>query len=73
MRGSEQDVWEAVLDRFAARDDIDLAYPTTRMFLNASEGKPGAGGPPRHAADGADGGEPAAPPVPGTEQRGAER
>ena len=49
VRGSEQDVWEAVLDRFAARDDIDLAYPTTRVYLNAREGKPGAGGPPRAA------------------------
>jgi len=45
VRGSEQDIWEAVLDRFAARDDIDLAYPTTRMFRNEIEGKPGAGGP----------------------------
>ena len=52
VRGSEQDVWEAVLDRFAERDDVDLAYPTTRMFYNVAEGKPGAGGPPRHAADG---------------------
>ena len=49
VRGSEQDVWEAVLERFAARDDIDLAYPTTRVYLNAREGKPGAGGPPRTA------------------------
>ncbi|MDT0630721.1 mechanosensitive ion channel family protein [Rubrivirga sp. S365] len=55
VRGSEQDVWEAILDRFAARDDIDLAYPTTRMFFNQTEGKPGAGGPPRHGADGAPG------------------
>ncbi len=47
VRGSEQDVWEAVLDRFAARDDIDLAYPTTRLYRNDLEGKPGAGGPPR--------------------------
>ena len=74
VRGSEQDVWEAVLDRFAERDDVDLAYPTTRMFYNVVEGKPGAGGPPRHVADGppqhaADGGSgapgvpaPAAPP-----------
>ena len=45
VRGSEQDVWEAVLDRFAARDDIDLAYPTTRLYRNDLEGKPGAGGP----------------------------
>ena len=47
VRGSEQDVWEAILDRFAARDDIDLAYPTTRMYRNDLEGKPGAGGPAR--------------------------
>ena len=65
VRGSEQDVWEAVLDRFAGRDDIDLAYPTTRVFFNATEGKPGAGGPPRHQADGAGGvgvPEPSRPP-----------
>ena len=45
VRGSEQDVWEAILDRFAARDDVDLAYPTTRFFSNDREGKPGTGGP----------------------------
>ena len=45
VRGSEQDVWEAILDRFAERDDIDLAYPTTRLYRNDLEGKPGAGGP----------------------------
>ena len=45
VRGSEQDVWEAVLDRFAARDDVDLAYPTNRVFHNYVEGKPEAGGP----------------------------
>ncbi|WP_420454718.1 mechanosensitive ion channel family protein [Rubrivirga sp.] len=45
VRGSEQDVWEAILDRFAARDDVDLAYPTTRLYRNDLEGKPGAGGP----------------------------
>ncbi|WP_179299741.1 mechanosensitive ion channel family protein [Rubrivirga marina] len=47
VRGSEQDVWEAVLDRFAARDDVDLAYPTSRVFHNYVEGKPEAGGPKR--------------------------
>ncbi|MEM1114991.1 MAG: mechanosensitive ion channel family protein [Bacteroidota bacterium] len=52
VRGSAQDVWEAILDRFAARDDIDLAYPTTRFYRNNEEGKPGAGGPPRLAASG---------------------
>ena len=45
VRGSEQDVWEAILDRLAVRDDIDLAYPTSRLFRNDLEGKPGAGGP----------------------------
>ena len=49
VRGSEQDVWEAVLDRFAERDDVDLAYPTTRFYRNDLEGKPAAGGPPREA------------------------
>ena len=57
VRGSEQDVWEAILDRFAASDDIDLAYPTTRLYRNPEEGKPGTGGPPREAASG--NGEPA--------------
>ena len=47
VRGSEQEVWEAILDRFEALDDVDLAYPTTRMFRNDLEGKPGAGGPRR--------------------------
>ena len=45
VRGSEQDVWEAILDRFAARDDVDLAYPTTRLYRNDLEGKRGTGGP----------------------------
>ena len=31
-RGSEQDVWEAILREFALHDDIELAYPTTRYF-----------------------------------------
>jgi small-conductance mechanosensitive channel len=31
-RGTEQTIWEAVLDAFAARDDIDFAYPTQRFF-----------------------------------------
>ena len=46
-RGAEQDLWEAILDAFGERDDIDLAYPTTRLYRNDAEGKPGAGGPPR--------------------------
>ena len=55
VRGSEQDVWEAVLDRFAERDDIDLAYPTTRFYRTDLEGKPRAGGPPREARLGGEG------------------
>ncbi|HUF69946.1 MAG TPA: mechanosensitive ion channel family protein [Longimicrobiales bacterium] len=39
-RGSAQDIWEDVLRAFAKHDDIDLAYPTTRFFDNAAEGKP---------------------------------
>ncbi len=50
VRGSEQDVWETILDRFAERDDIDFAYPTTRLYRNNEEGKPRAGGPARQDA-----------------------
>jgi hypothetical protein len=41
-RGSEEAIWEDVLDAFAARDDIDFAYPTQRFYDNRTEGKPGA-------------------------------
>ena len=41
-RGSEEVLWEAILDAFDERDDIDLAYPTQRFFHNVAEGKPGA-------------------------------
>jgi len=41
-RGSEQAVWEEILDAFAACDDIDFAYPTQRFYQNPTEGKPGA-------------------------------
>ncbi len=44
-RDREQDIWEAVLRAFAQEDDIDLAYPTRRVFYNPKEGKPGTGGP----------------------------
>lgn len=44
-RGSEDQIWQDVLDAFAAEPDIDLAYPTRRFFNNKLEGKPGAGGP----------------------------
>lgn len=39
-RGSEEAIWEDVLDAFAARDDIDFAYPTQRFYDNRTEGKP---------------------------------
>ena len=42
-RGSEQDIWEEVLTRFADHDDIDFAYPTQRFYTNSLEGKRGAG------------------------------
>ena len=31
-RTTEQQIWEAALDAFAAADDIELAYPTTRFY-----------------------------------------
>ena len=40
-RGSEQELWENILDAFATHDDIDFAYPTQRFYANMTEGKPG--------------------------------
>lgn len=40
-RGTAQAIWEDVLTAFAEHDDIDFAYPTTRYYYNAVEGKPG--------------------------------
>jgi len=40
-RGRKQAIWEDILEAFAACDDIDFAYPTQRMYMNAREGKPG--------------------------------
>ncbi|HUF12485.1 MAG TPA: mechanosensitive ion channel family protein [Longimicrobiales bacterium] len=40
-RGSANAIWEDVLDAFAAEDDIMFAYPTTRFFDSAVEGKAG--------------------------------
>ncbi len=31
-RGTEQKIWENILDAFAQEPDIDLAYPTTRFY-----------------------------------------
>ena len=40
-RGTEQEIWEDILDAFAKHDDIDFAYPTQRFYDNSAEGKPG--------------------------------
>jgi len=40
-RARAQAIWEDVLAAFAERDDIDFAYPTTRYYYNAQEGKSG--------------------------------
>lgn len=43
-RGTEEAIWEAVLDAFAQHDDIDLAYPTQRIYFASAEdnqGNPG--------------------------------
>jgi small-conductance mechanosensitive channel len=37
-RGSEQEIWEAILRAFARESSIDLAYPTTR-FYRSGEGQ----------------------------------
>lgn len=36
-RTSEQEVWEAILEAFAKRTDITLAYPTTRFYAHNEE------------------------------------
>ncbi|MBN1671084.1 MAG: mechanosensitive ion channel [Kiritimatiellae bacterium] len=41
-RGSEEAIWEAILDEFAKHDDITLAYPTTRFYQE----QPREGPPP---------------------------
>jgi len=41
-RNSEQEIWEDILTQFADHKDIDFAYPTTRFYNNASEGKDAA-------------------------------
>ena len=46
-RGTSEAIWEHVLREFAKHDDIDLAYPTQRIYNNRLEGKPGAGGKPQ--------------------------
>jgi len=39
-RGSEGEIWEAVLTEFAVHDDINLAYPTTRFFRTGEQHGP---------------------------------
>lgn len=38
-RGTTHAIWEDILEAFGARDDIAFAYPTSRFFDNALEGK----------------------------------
>lgn len=38
-RSSTSAMWEKILDAFAPLPDVDLAYPTTRFFEHAAEGK----------------------------------
>ncbi len=40
-RGSEEEIWEAILDEFAKTAKIDFAYPTQRFYNNQIEGKTG--------------------------------
>lgn len=44
-RKTAEEVWEKILRAFGSRDDIDFAYPTTRLFNNPREGKPDARAP----------------------------
>jgi len=41
-RSTSSAVWEDILRTFAQYKNIDFAYPTTRFYDNALEGKPGA-------------------------------
>jgi small-conductance mechanosensitive channel len=41
-RGSEESIWEDILEDFGKCNDIDFAYPTQRFYNNALEGKPEA-------------------------------
>lgn len=51
-RGTAEALWERVLDALAGENDVDLAYPTQRLYLNPVEGKAGARAPlPRLSPD----------------------
>lgn len=43
-RGSEEAIWEDVLDAFQVCDEVEFAYPTQRFFSNPHEGKAAAPG-----------------------------
>ena len=38
-RGTEEVIWEAILEEFEEHKNIDFAYPTTRYYNNKTEGK----------------------------------
>lgn len=38
-RGTQEKIWEEILEQFEKRKDIDFAYPTTRLYNNVKEGK----------------------------------
>lgn len=42
-RGRQETIWEAILDRFHAEPDIDLAYPTQRFYRLGEEEREDAG------------------------------
>lgn len=44
-RGTEEEIWEAILEEFGQRDDIEFAYPTIRYFDNRMEGGQGPQAP----------------------------
>ncbi len=57
-RGTEQAIWEEILEAFAGAGDIDFAYPTQRFFRHDREGKPAlAGGTGEEPAPGSPPGE----------------
>ncbi len=43
-RGTEGDLWSAILREFSRCDDIDFAYPTRRFYNHPAEGKANASG-----------------------------
>lgn len=38
-RGSENEIWQDILDKFSIHDDIRFAYPTTRFYTRGEEQK----------------------------------